>query len=38
MMLLLVANYWTNSNNTTTSKSFEYNTKIIRRTPGNINI
>ena len=36
-MLLLVANYWTNSNNTTTSKSFEYNTKIIRRTPANTN-
>ena len=31
------ANYRINNNNTTTSKSFDYNTKLIRRTPANNN-
>ena len=31
----LIANYNANNNKTTTSKSFEYKTKIIGSTPGN---
>ena len=33
-----VNNYRINNNKTTTSKSFEYKTKIRRRTPNDINI
>ena len=34
----IVANYRINNNKTTISRSFEYKTKVIKRTPANNNI